>query len=117
MTSAGRPSWAMTLAIVKVLPEPVTPSKVWWGRPSPRPRTSCSIAAGWSPAGGNGLTNWNSGMVRSDPIRSRGGLGLGPDPQIRPQRPDRRRPDPRDPRVEVVERAERGVAARLDDPR
>ena len=28
-TSAGRPVRAMTLAIVKVLPEPVTPSSVW----------------------------------------------------------------------------------------
>ena len=46
MTSAGRPSWAMTFAIVKVLPEPVTPSKVWWGRPSRMPRTSWSMAAG-----------------------------------------------------------------------
>ena len=28
-TIAGRPSRAITLAIVKVLPEPVTPSRVW----------------------------------------------------------------------------------------
>ena len=45
-TSAGRPQRAMTLAIVKVLPEPVTPSKVWYARPSLMPSTSLSIAAG-----------------------------------------------------------------------
>ena len=28
-TKAGRPVWAITLAIVKVLPVPVAPSRVW----------------------------------------------------------------------------------------
>jgi hypothetical protein len=51
-TIAGRPSRAITLAIVKVLPEPVTPSSVWKLRPSLTPSTSWAIAAGWSPAGG-----------------------------------------------------------------
>ena len=32
-TSAGRPVRAMTLAIVYVLPEPVTPSSVWNDKP------------------------------------------------------------------------------------
>ena len=40
----------MTFAIVKVFPEPVTPSRVWWASPAPIPSTSRSIAAGWSPA-------------------------------------------------------------------
>ena len=37
---------AMTFAIVKVLPEPVTPSKVSNWLPSLKPLTSCSIACG-----------------------------------------------------------------------
>ena len=41
----------MTLAIVKVLPEPVTPSSVCFARPLRAPSTSCAIAWGWSPAG------------------------------------------------------------------
>jgi hypothetical protein len=48
---AGRPRRAITLAIVKVLPEPVTPSRVWYDRPSSTPSTSWRIASGWSPAG------------------------------------------------------------------
>src|SRR5688500_16886178 len=39
--------------MVYVLPEPVTPRRVWYARPSPRPSTSLSIACGWSPAGAN----------------------------------------------------------------
>jgi len=54
MTIAGRPQRAMTLATVKVLPEPVTPSSTWERRPCSSPRVSASIASGWSPAG------WNS---------------------------------------------------------
>ena len=56
---AGRPSRAITLAIVKVLPEPVTPSSVWNASPSSMPSTSCSIAVGWSPAGRYGWNSWN----------------------------------------------------------
>ena len=41
----------MTFAMVKVLPEPVTPSSVWYDSPSRMPSTSFSIASGWSPAG------------------------------------------------------------------
>jgi hypothetical protein len=50
-TMAGRPSRAITFAIVYVLPDPVTPRSVWKLRPSFTPSTSCSMAAGWSPAG------------------------------------------------------------------
>jgi hypothetical protein len=56
-TIAGRPSCAMTFAIVNVLPEPVTPSSVWKLRPSWMPSTSFTIAVGWSPAGAYG---WKS---------------------------------------------------------
>jgi hypothetical protein len=50
-TSVGRRTDAITLAIVKVLPEPVTPIKTCDLFPSSMPRTSASMAAGWSPAG------------------------------------------------------------------
>ena len=43
--------------MVKVLPEPVTPNRVWKTSPSLRPSTSSLIAVGWSPAGGYG---WNT---------------------------------------------------------
>ena len=49
----------MTLAIVKVLPEPVTPIKTWSLRPARIPSTRAAIACGWSPAGLNGLTRSN----------------------------------------------------------
>jgi hypothetical protein len=45
-TIAGLPRRAITLAIVKVLPEPVTPSSVWKLKPSATPSTSCSMACG-----------------------------------------------------------------------
>jgi hypothetical protein len=51
ITNAGLPYWAITFAMVKVLPEPVTPSSVWLGLPLRSPSTSFSIACGWSPAG------------------------------------------------------------------
>ena len=41
----------MTLAMVNVLPEPVTPSSVWYRLPACSDRTSASIASGWSPVG------------------------------------------------------------------
>ncbi|MNW03651.1 hypothetical protein D3C71_1996170 [compost metagenome] len=43
---AGRPMRAITLAMVKVLPEPVTPSSVWKVSPSFRPSTSLLMASG-----------------------------------------------------------------------
>jgi hypothetical protein len=50
-TSVGRLHWAMTFAIVKVLPLPVTPSKVWQRSPRSTPSTSWAMACGWSPVG------------------------------------------------------------------
>ena len=44
MTSAGRPSGAMVWAMVKVLPEPVTPIRVWNCLPSLAAWTSLSMA-------------------------------------------------------------------------
>src|SRR5215472_2423344 len=59
----------MTLAIVKVLPEPVTPSSVWNASPSWIPSTSPAMASGWSPAGGYGRKSWNGepGYVTNSP--------------------------------------------------
>ena len=45
-TMAGLPIWAITLAMVKVLPEPVTPNKVWNTSPSFKPSTKPSMAVG-----------------------------------------------------------------------
>ena len=47
----GRPVSAITLAMVNVFPEPVTPNNVCAGVPSLTPSTSCRIASGWSPIG------------------------------------------------------------------
>jgi hypothetical protein len=41
----------ITLAMVYVLPEPVTPSSVCFARPLSKPSISFAIACGWSPAG------------------------------------------------------------------
>ena len=41
----------MTCAMVKVLPEPVTPSRTWSRSFSLMPSTSSLIAVGWSPFG------------------------------------------------------------------
>ncbi|MCY1242158.1 hypothetical protein D9M68_914540 [compost metagenome] len=41
------------------MPDPVTPSSVWYDRPSSTPSTSWRIASGWSPAGANGWYSWN----------------------------------------------------------
>src|SRR3989344_9147914 len=59
MTRAGLPHLAMTFAIVKVFPEPVTPRSVWSRLPALRPFTSVSIATGWSPAGRYSLLRIN----------------------------------------------------------
>ena len=50
-TIAGRPRRAITFAIVKVLPEPVTPSSTWVRSCRLMPSTSSRIAVGWSPFG------------------------------------------------------------------
>ena len=50
-TSVGRLHFAITFAMVKVLPLPVTPSRVWQRSPRSTPSTSVLIACGWSPVG------------------------------------------------------------------
>lgn len=47
----GRCIFCITCAILNVLPEPVTPNKVWYAKPDCKPLTSALIAVGWSPAG------------------------------------------------------------------
>ncbi len=49
--SAGRWVSSITLAMVKVLPEPVTPSRTWLRSLALAPSTRSAIACGWSPAG------------------------------------------------------------------
>ena len=67
----------MTLAIVIVFPEPVTPSSVWNRSPRAKPADSSAIAFGWSPAGWKGAWRSNSarGIVRN--IASRIGVCSG----------------------------------------
>ena len=50
---------SMMLAIVKVLPEPVTPKSVCSCAPARIPGVNASIAAGWAPVGLNGETSLN----------------------------------------------------------
>ena len=59
MTRTGRLNWANTLAIVNVLPEPVTPINVWIFLPACRASVSRLIACGWSPEGLNLLFSLN----------------------------------------------------------
>ena len=56
---AGRWVASITLAMVKVLPEPVTPSSTWSRSCERTPLTSSSIACGWSPSGSNSETTRN----------------------------------------------------------
>ena len=58
-TSVGRLSASITLAIVNVLPEPVTPSSVCAYTPASKLATSFSMACAWSPASRNGATRSN----------------------------------------------------------
>ena len=51
--SAGRCVASITCAIVKVLPEPVTPSSTWVRSWRLTPSTRSAIACGWSPFGVN----------------------------------------------------------------
>ena len=46
MMRVGRSHCAITLAIVKVFPEPVTPIKVWCLFPALIDATNCAIACG-----------------------------------------------------------------------
>jgi len=50
-TRVGFCTCATTLAMVNVLPEPVTPSRAWCRSPRLTPATSSPIARGWSPCG------------------------------------------------------------------
>src|SRR5215217_2227326 len=53
----------MVCARVIVLPDPVTPSRVWYLSPRRRPSVSSRIALGWSPAGSNGATTSKRGLL------------------------------------------------------
>src|SRR5262245_57149557 len=55
----GRSTASITLAIVKVLPLPVTPSRTWCFLPERNPSTSLRIASGWSPFGSNSVVSLN----------------------------------------------------------
>src|SRR5262245_63885126 len=61
MTSVGRPTFAMRLAIVYVLPEPVTPRRTLWGRPASTRAVRRSMARGWSPRGAYSDDRRNTG--------------------------------------------------------
>src|SRR5262245_63585810 len=65
MTSVGRPTFAMRLAIVYVLPEPVTPRRTLWGRPAFTRVVRRSMARGWSPRGAYSDDRRNTGRRRS----------------------------------------------------
>ena len=51
MIKVGRCRRSMTDATVNVLPDPVTPRRVVWGRLPPTQSASRSMARGWSPLG------------------------------------------------------------------
>jgi hypothetical protein len=65
MISVGRFTVAITLAMVKVLPLPVMPSRVWCFSPPCRPATSWAMASGWSPRGSKGLFSWKRGDMKA----------------------------------------------------
>ncbi len=71
-TSAGRCNSSITLAIVKVLPEPVTPSSTCVCSPSRALAVSSAIAVGWSPDGSYSETS----SKRLPPIDFSGRTGL-----------------------------------------
>ena len=50
-TNVGLCTLLIIFAIVNVLPEPVTPSNVWYFFPASIPLDKYSIACGWSPVG------------------------------------------------------------------
>jgi len=60
MTRAGRSTRSITPAIERVLPEPVTPSRVTPCSPPSRAAAMASMAAGWSPAAGMSLMSLNA---------------------------------------------------------
>src|SRR5207302_5652921 len=68
MTRVGRWMFAITLAIVKVFPDPVTPSSTTWRRPSWTRRVSRSIARGWSPRGSYSACSLKAVVCASRPV-------------------------------------------------
>src|SRR5829696_2361457 len=76
MTRVGLFTFLMTLAIVYVLPEPVTPRRVWCRAPDNTPSVSFAMACGWSPAGSNGAASLNiSQQVSFDSAVCQNGSG------------------------------------------
>src|SRR5215831_7269228 len=51
MMSVGRCTFSTRLAMVKVLPLPVMPSRTWWRACAAAASESSSMALGWSPQG------------------------------------------------------------------
>src|SRR3954470_19802568 len=49
-----------------VLPDPVTPSSVWYRSPRRRPAVSSAMALGWSPAGSKGATTSKRGLLMGE---------------------------------------------------
>ena len=65
----------MTCAIVKVLPEPVTPRRTWSVSPLLAASTRSAMAVGWSPAGVIVVAR-RKGMPPSDFVGTRRAVGL-----------------------------------------
>src|SRR5258708_1343205 len=61
--SAGRPDCWITFATVKVLPDPVMPSRTWCLSPRARPSISSPMALGWSPLGSKCVLRRNSAGI------------------------------------------------------
>src|SRR6266571_3232236 len=89
MTSVGRLRRAMVWAMVKVLPVPVAPRRVWKRWPEERLAVSLSIAWGWSPWGWKGEMTWKRFFIgrdyRFDPGTRRGRNRRDAE-KLRPQR-------------------------------
>src|SRR5205807_191910 len=67
-----------TFAIVNVLPEPVTPSRVWCLAPALSPSVRLAIASGWSPAGSYDETSSNICLRRYHGSKERTTQGRAP---------------------------------------
>ncbi len=59
----GRCTFSITAAVVKLLPDPVIPRRVWKRSPRSIPSASAAIASGWSPAGVRSVTSSSAGIV------------------------------------------------------
>src|SRR5947209_8469233 len=73
----------MVCARVMVLPDPVTPSSVWYLSPRLRPAVSSAMALGWSPAGEKGAMTSKRGLLIGGNIHCRALFGndTGDSPQ------------------------------------